>query len=250
MLNAQAQPGLTASERHWFATTHWSVVLNAADSLSPQSGHALENLCRAYWYPLYAYVRRRGYDPDTARELTQEFFAQLLAKRLLHAADPTKGRFRSWLLGVMKHFLAHEWTRAHAQKRGGGRPVISLDELEAEERYHLEPVTEPDSEKIFDRRWAFTVLDQAAADLRAEYEAAGKLPLYEILKGYVSTEGPALNYEEAAVRLQLTPAALKSAIHRLRQRYQELIRHEIAQTVTTSSEVDEEIRYLLQVIRS
>jgi len=249
-MHAQAQRGSPAPEQQWFATTHWSVVRNAADSLSPQADHALENLCRAYWYPLYAYVRRRGYDPETAKELTQEFFAQLLARRLLHAADPTKGRFRSWLLGIMKHFLAHEWTRTHAQKRGGGRALIPLDELEAEQRYQIEPVTEPDSEKIFDRGWAFAVLHQAAAHLRAEYQAAGKHHLYEILKEYVSIEGPALNYEEAAVHLQLTPAALKSAIHRLRQRYQELIRHEIAQTVTTSTEIDEEIRYLLSVIRN
>ena len=249
-MHAQAQAGSPAPEQRWFATTHWSVVRNAADSLSPQSDHALENLCRAYWYPLYAYVRRRGYDPDTAKELTQEFFAQLLARRLLHAADPTKGRFRSWLLGIMKHFLAHEWTRAHAQKRGGGQPVISLDELQPEERYQCEPATEPDSEKIFDRRWAFTVLDQAAAHLRAEYRAAEKQDLYEILKEYVSIEGPVLNYEQAAARLQLSPAALKSAIHRLRQRYQELIRHQIAQTVATSADIDEEIRYLLSVVRN
>src|SRR5687768_5463081 len=140
-MHAQPQPGSPAAKQQWFATTHWSVVRNAADSLSPQSDHALETLCRAYWYPLYAYVRRRGSDPETAKEITQEFFAQLLARRLLHAADPTKGRFRSWLLGIMKHFLAHEWTRTHAQKRGGGRAPIPLDELEADSvtRLNLSP---------------------------------------------------------------------------------------------------------------
>src|SRR6185503_7777585 len=146
--------------------THWSVVLNAGDSVSPQAGAALDNLCRSYWYPLYAYVRRRGNDPDAARDLTQEFFAQLLAKRLLAGVDPTKGKFRSWLLGVMNHFLAHEWARASAQKRGGGQSAFSLDEASAEDRYRFEPIDNSTPEKIYDRRWAFTVLDQAAARLR------------------------------------------------------------------------------------
>jgi RNA polymerase sigma-70 factor (ECF subfamily) len=244
--SSQAEPPSAAK---WFATTHWSVVLNAADSLSPNSDSALEALCRAYWYPLYAYVRRRGYDVESARELTQEFFAQLLAKKLLHAVDPTKGRFRSWLLGVMKHFLAHEWVRAHAQKRGAGQPTFSLDELEAETRYCLEPADFADPEKIFDRRWAFTVLERAAGKLRLEYESAGKTALFNTLKEFVSAEGTSLSYEDCAARLSLSVSAVKSAIHRLRQRYQELIRDEIAQTVTTLSEIDEEIRYLLAVIR-
>ena len=241
-----AQP----SERSWFATTHWSVVRNAGDSVSPESGDALESLCKSYWYPLYAYVRRRGYDVETAKELTQEFFAQLLAKRLLQGVDPTKGRFRSWLLGVMKHFLAHEWARARAQKRGGGEPVFSLDELEAESRYHLEPADESNPERIFDRRWALTVLEHAAAKLRQEYESAGKADLFTALQQFVSTEGTSLSYDECATRVGLTVSAVKSAIHRVRQRYQELVREEIAQTVTTASEVDEEIRYLLAIIRS
>lgn len=248
MQPAHNQPRL-ASEGQRFATTHWSVVLNAADTLSPHAGNALESLCRSYWYPLYAYVRRRGYDAETARDLTQEFFAQLLSKRLLHAVDPTKGRFRSWLLGVMKHFLAHEWAKEQAQKRGGGQTVFSLDDLEAENRYRCEPVAEVDSERIFDRRWAFTVLDRAAARLRQEYESAGRAGLYSVLRGFVSLDGPLSNYDEAAHALQMTAGAVKSAIHRIRQRYQELIREEISQTVATSSEVDEEIRYLLTVIR-
>ena len=241
---AQPQPG------QWFATTHWSIVLSAADSVSPQAESALEQLCRSYWYPLYAYVRRRGYDVESAKELTQEFFAQLLAKKLLQGVDPTKGRFRSWLLGVMKHFLAHEWARARAQKRGGGEPVFSLDELEAESRYHLEPADESNPERIFDRRWALTVLEHAATSLRQEYETSGKADLFSALKDFVSTEGTSVTYEDCATRLGLSVSAVKSAIHRLRQRYQELIREEIAQTVTTASAVDEEIRYLLAIIRS
>jgi DNA-directed RNA polymerase specialized sigma24 family protein len=248
MQHSQDQPSL-ASERQWFATTHWSVVLNAADSVSPEAGSALENFCRSYWYPLYVFVRRRGYDPEEAKDLTQEFFAQLLSKRLLHAVDPTKGRFRSWLLGVMKHFLAHQWTKGQALKRGGGQTVFSLDELEAENRYRLEPAGESDSEKIFDRRWAFTVLDRAAARLREEYGSAGKAELYGVLRGFVSMEGTLSNYNEAAKALQMKIGAVKSAIHRMRHRYQELIRLEIAQTVATRNEVDEEIRYLLAVVR-
>lgn len=234
----------------WFTTTHWSVVLTAGDSQSPQAGAALDRLCRSYWYPLYAYVRRRGHDAETAKELTQEFFALLLGKHLLAGVDPTKGKFRSWLLGVMNHFLAHEWAKVRAQKRGGGQPAFSLDDAVADERYRLDPADESTPEKIFDRRWAFTVLDQAATRLREEYEAAGKGALYPTLKGFVSAESQPVSYEEAARHLGLSPGAVKSAIHRLRQRYQELIRDEIAQTVTSAAEVDEEIRYLLAVIRS
>jgi DNA-directed RNA polymerase specialized sigma24 family protein len=181
--------------------------------------------------------------------LTQEFFAQLLAKQLLHAVDPTKGRFRSWLLGVMKHFLAHEWTKSRAQKRGGGRAMFSLDELDAENRYRYEPVEDGDCERVFDRRWAYTVLDRAAARLRKQYEDSGRADFYNALKGFVWMDEASACHEEAGLRLNMTASALKSAVHRLRQRYQGLIREEIAQTVTTSSEVDEEIRYLLAVIR-
>ena len=248
MQPATVPPG-SSCERQWFTTTHWTIVRNAADSLSPESTAALETLCRSYWYPLYAFVRRKGHDPETARDLTQEFFAQLLSKRLLHAVDPTKGRFRSWLLGVMKHFLAHEWTKARAQKRGGGQPQFSLDELEAEQRYQFEPITEADPETIFDRRWAFTILDRAASRLRTELDTSNRPQLYSVLKQFISTDGATSSYDEAARELAITPAALKSLIHRARARYQELIRDEISQTVTSESDVDDEIRYLLQVIR-
>jgi RNA polymerase sigma factor (sigma-70 family) len=232
-----------------FATTHWSVVLSAQNETSPQANSALETLCKAYWYPIYAYVRRRGHDVAAAKDLTQEFFARLLQKQLLAGVDPTKGKFRSWLLGVINHFLAHEWAKANAQKRGAGQTLFSWDELEAEERYHLEPAEAATPERLFDRRWAFTVLEHAAARLRKEYEMVDKRPLYDCLKAYVSTDGTNLHYEEAAQQLGMTVGATKSAIYRLRQRYMELVRAEIAETVSTSSEVDEEIRYLLSVIR-
>jgi DNA-directed RNA polymerase specialized sigma24 family protein len=151
-----------------------------------------------------------GHDAESAKELTQEFFALLLSKGLLAEVDPTKGKFRSWLLGVMNHFLAHEWARVRAQKRGGGQPMFSLDETTAEERYHLEPVDESTPEKIFDRRWAFTVLDQAAARLRGEHEAAGKGDFYSTLKSFVSAEAAPVSYEEAARRLGLSQVPSKA----------------------------------------
>jgi RNA polymerase sigma-70 factor (ECF subfamily) len=248
---ATSDSALDPAERPkgWFNTTHWSVVLSAGDTASPQAAAALDDLCQRYWYPLYAYVRRRGYDPETSRELTQEFFALLLGKRLLAGVDPTKGKFRSWLLGVMNHFLAHEWAHARAQKRGGGRPLFSLDDAVARERYQLEPFDEVSPEKIFDRRWAFTVLEQAATRLRGEYENAGKGAHYSSLKSFVSADGAQSSYEDAARGLGLGLGAVKSSIHRLRRRYQELIRDEIARTVSTAAEIDDEIRYLLAVIR-
>ncbi len=249
MLPQDALPGVAPERNKWFVTTHWSVVLKAGKSVSPEAELALNELCKSYWYPLYAYVRRKGHDADESKDLTQEFFAQLLAKRLLVGVDPSKGRFRSWLLGVMNHFLAHEWAKARAQKRGGGRPVLSLDETDPENRYRLEPVGEYDPEKIFDRRWALTLMDRAGARLRDEYAAAGKGETYAGLKEFVSTDGTDLSYDKAAQRLGLTASAVKSAIHRLRQRYQELVREEIAQTVSTAREVDDEIRYLLSVLR-
>ncbi len=232
-----------------FRTTHWSNLLSAGDSHSPLAEKALADFCRSYWYPLYAYVRRRGYDPVSAKDLTQEFFAQLLEKRLLSGLDPTKGKFRSWLLGVLNHFLAHEWAKATAQKRGGGQLVASLDDETAEDRYRFEPVEHCTPETLFDRRWALALLKRAAARLRQEYEAAGKAQLYSTIKAFVSIEGTTTSYHEAAHQLHLGPGALKSAIHRVRHRYQELVRAEIASTVGSPAEVDEELSYLLSVIR-
>jgi RNA polymerase sigma-70 factor (ECF subfamily) len=214
-----------------FATTHWSVVLSARNE-TPEDENALEALCQTYWYPIYAYVRRRGHDATAAKDLTQEFFAQLLQKQLLAGVDPTKGKFRSWLLGVMNHFLAHQWAKANAQKRGAGQPMFSWDELEAEEAYRLDACDESAPEKFFDRQWALTVLEHAAARLRQEYELAGKGALYSCLKDFVSLEGADASYEQAAQQLGLGGSAVKSAIHRLRQRYQKLLRTEIAQTVS------------------
>src|ERR1035438_5489491 len=164
----------TSTQRNWFTTTHWSLVLNARDPSSPLATEALEKLCRTYWYPLYVYVRRQGEDDETAKDLTQGFFARLLEKNYLAQVQREKGKFRSFLLASLKHFLADERDKARAQKRGGGQPIISLDDTTAEDRYRLEPVDAMDAEKLYERRWALTVLEQARQRLKAEYDQAGK----------------------------------------------------------------------------
>jgi DNA-directed RNA polymerase specialized sigma24 family protein len=232
-----------------FATTHWSVVLSAGTSNSPEANQALEILCCTYWYPLYAYVRRKGYDASDAQDLTQEFFARLLARNYLSVADRNRGKFRSFLLGSLEHFLAREWTKAHAQKRGGGRPPISLDEAATENRYLHEPAHELTAEKIFERRWATALLDQAMSRLREECLASQKGDLFEKTQNYLSGERGEASYAGLAASLAMSEGAIKVAVHRLRQRYGELVRAEIAQTVTNPEEADEELRYLFAVLR-
>jgi RNA polymerase sigma-70 factor (ECF subfamily) len=230
-----------------FATTHWSVVLAAGREESPQAAEALGKLCRTYWYPLYAYIRRRGHSPEDAQDLTQEFFARLLEKHSVAGADREKGRFRSFLLGALKHFLADEKDKAEAKKRGGGRTIISLEQACAEERFGAEPADELSPDKIFDRRWALTVLEQATTRLRAQYQGEGQAQLFDSLKSYVTGERAALSYAEAAARLGLSESAVKSAIYRLRRRYHGLVREEVAQTVADPKELEEEIRHLMAV---
>ena len=232
-----------------FATTHWSEVLNAGRDDSPSVSEAMTQLCRAYWYPLYAYVRRKGYNVHDAQDLTQEFFARLLAKNFLSVADRNKGKFRSFLLGSMEHFLAREWTKAHARKRGGGQTLFSLDEVDAENRYRLEPADQLTAEKMFDRRWAIALLEQTLEKLRQEWQANHKGDLFEKVKGLLSGEKGEASYGEIAGALNMSAGALKVAVHRLRQRYGEIVRAEIAQTVATQEEADEELRFLSAVLR-
>ncbi len=238
-------PGTAAQ----FATTHWSVVLAAGQNTSTEANQALEMLCRTYWYPLYAYVRRKGYDAHVAQDLTQEFFARLLARNYLSVADRNRGKFRSFLLGCLEHFLAREWTRAHAQKRGGGQPLFSLDQIDAENRYLLEPAHDLTAERIFDRRWATTLLNQAMARLREECLASQKGDLFERTQNYLSGERGEFSYADVAAALKTSEGAIKAAVHRLRQRYGELVRAEIAQTVASPEEADEELHYLFAVLR-
>ncbi|MFV1967115.1 MAG: RNA polymerase sigma factor [Pirellulaceae bacterium] len=206
-----------------FETTHWSVVLAAAHRSSPDSDEALESLCRTYWYPLYAYVRRRGYSADDAKDLTQEFFARLLEKDYLQAADCERGRFRSFLLTVLKRFLSKERERAEAQKRGGGRKLLSIDFTSGEDRCRLEPSHDWTPEKVYERRWALTLLDQVLNRLGREYAEKQETQLFEHLKVYLTGSSGAPAYAQTAADLSMSESAVKVAVHRMRQRYRELL---------------------------
>jgi DNA-directed RNA polymerase specialized sigma24 family protein len=241
------QPG-TSPGQSGFSTTHWSVVLAAGGQNSPLADTALEQLCSRYWYPLYAYLRRDGCPPPEAEDLTQAFFARVLEKNYLGQVQREKGKFRSFLLAALKHFQADERDKQRAAKRGGGTTFISLDSQAPEERYRLEPVNEMDAEKIYERRWALTVLEQSRERLREEYARIGKARLYDQLRIFEGDNPNAPTYAEAGGQLGMTESALKSAAHRLRQRYHQLVREEIAQTVATPDEIDDEIRHLITAI--
>lgn len=232
-----------------FATTRWSVVLAAGQSDSARSADALNRLCRAYWPPIYAYVRRAGYRVEDARDLTQDFFARLLAQRSLVAADPEKGRFRSFLLGALKHFLADARDRASAQKRGGGKSFISLDAEVGESSYSWEAVDDQTPEHLFERRWALTVMARAMQQLEEECRLAGKVVLFASLKGFLSEGAARKTYPDAAAELGLTEANVRMIVTRLRRRYGQIIRREVAQTVGSEDEADDELRHLLKVLR-
>jgi RNA polymerase sigma-70 factor (ECF subfamily) len=231
-----------------FPSTHWSVVLAAGQSSSPAVRASLEELCRAYWYPLYVYVRRRGYSPEDAQDLTQSFFERLLERDLLADLRPAATRFRSFLLHTMKNLLASEWTHAHARKRGGPNKILSLEELNPEALYARETVDTDTPDAAFDRRWASAVLQQALDRLREEQVAAGKRVLFDSLADTLTGAAPSQPYRELALKLGLTEAAVKMTIHRLRQRYGELLRLGVAQTVVTPAEIDQELRYLLEAL--
>jgi RNA polymerase sigma-70 factor (ECF subfamily) len=230
--------------RAYFATTHWSVVLAAGKGNSPTAREALERLCTTYWYPLYAFIRRQGFASHDAQDLTQSFFARFLEKNYLGTLQREKGRFRSYLLAAVKHFLANEWDRQRTQKRGGEKPTLSLDENAAESRYKLEPRDELTAEKIYERRWALTLLDQVLARLADEFTAANKATQFETLKCFLSGEAGLPTHAQIAENLGMSEEAVKVAVHRLRKRYRALLRAEIAHTVSDPSEIEEEIRYL------
>ncbi|MCU0784580.1 MAG: sigma-70 family RNA polymerase sigma factor [Verrucomicrobia bacterium] len=227
-----------------FVTTHWSVVLSAQDKDSPAAYQALETLCRTYWFPLYAFVRRQRRSAYDAQDLTQEFFARLLEKEYLKSANQEKGRFRTFLLVALKRFLANEWDRQHAQKRGGFTPVVSIDQELAESRFAAEPAHQLQPDVLFDRQWATTLLDRTMSHLRDEYMATGRARLFELLRGCLARDESALSYAEIARQLNLTEAAVKMAVHRLRARYREILRGQIADTVSSPEEIEEEIRHL------
>lgn len=241
-----------AAPRH-FATTRWTLVTAAGRQNTPEARRALSDLCRLYWYPVYLFVRRRGYSADEALDLTQGFFTRLIDKNDLAAADRTRGRFRAWLLVSVKHYLSNEWDKATAEKRGGGRAVFSfdIDPADAENRYRREPAHEVTPKRIFDRRWALTLLEHTLASLEAESARDGKTELFAVLKPTLTADGRDArdpSYRDLAERLNSTEGAIKVAAHRLRRRYRELLRDEIAETVAREEEVDEEIRDLFAAL--
>lgn len=234
--------------RSGFVSTRWTVVLSAGDPSSPRAATALEALCRAYWYPLYAYVRRRGYSVEDAQDLTQAFFGHLLEARSISTADRDKGRFRGFLLARLNHFLADDWDRRIAQKRGGGQRLVPLEAETAETRYHREPADLRSPDKLFEHRWAVTLLERVFEQLRQEYTAKGKATLFDELKDCLVQTRTAGAQDGTAVRLGLSEGALRVAVHRLRQRYRRLLRLEVADTVSGPEEVEEELRHLFQVL--
>ena len=231
-----------------FAETHWSVILQAQGPASSVSSDALENLCRAYWYPLYGYVRRCGHDTATAQDLTQEFFVRLIENNSLQSVHPSKGKFRSFLLASLKHFLSNERARATACKRGGRCAFFSLDETYADERLGLELAREAPADQVFDRAWALTVLENALAHLKTEYTRAGKEQLLEVLQPHLAPREGTATYSHIASDLAMSEAAVKMAIVRLRRRFGQLLRAQVARTVLDPAELDEELRYLFSVL--
>ena len=245
---AASSSSAAEAPRSAFVTTHWSVVVSARDQDEARSAEALEKLCRSYWYPLYVYVRRQGHGAHDAQDLTQEFFARLLEKDSLRAAAREKGRFRTFLLVALKRFLANEWDRARAQKRGGGRTLLSLDTESAERRYRIEAGPGESADRIYDRRWALAMLDNSMTRLRGEFVAAGRAEEFERLKVFLTAERGSLSYGDIAATLGTSEGAARVAVHRLRKRFRELFREEIAHTIAAPEELEEEIRYLMSAL--
>jgi RNA polymerase sigma factor (sigma-70 family) len=250
-MSSSDSPGPSASARPTseFATTHWSLVLRAAGQREdPQVDRALASLCQRYWLPLYVFARRRVADAHEAQDLTQAFFARLLEQNGLASASPERGRFRSFLLASMKNFLANEWDRARAKKRGGGRGHLSLDWEAGESQLGLEPSHNLTPERLFDRQWTLTLLEHVISRLRAEFVTAGKEEQFDLLKGALVGDR-SQPYLEIAGALQMTDTAARQAAHRLRKRYRELLQDEVAQTVAKPDDVDEEIRRLFETLQ-
>jgi DNA-directed RNA polymerase specialized sigma24 family protein len=240
----------SGTDGQWFATTHWSVVVTAGNGSSARAADCLELLCRTYWYPLYCFVRRKGYPPPEAEDLTQGFFARFLEKDYLDDVAREKGRFRTFLLCSLNHFLANEWDKGQRLKRGGGVTFLPLDTAHAGERYHLEAPAAETPEAGFDRQWAQAMLEVVLQRLRREFEKTGKEARFAELKVFLLGESNVDQYTLVARRLQMSEQGVKSAVHRLRQRFRELFREEIAHTVATRADVNEELRYLIQLMTS
>ncbi len=241
------EPGSDSSPRS-FVTTHWSVVLAVREGDSTEADVALDRLCHAYWWPLYAFARRRGYAVHDAQDLIQEFFTRLLARDFLSAVDRSKGKFRSFLLAALEHFLAKEWRRSQTQKRGGKFTFVSLDDGSAETQFLQVPSADLPPEKLFEQQWALTLLDQVVTRLRQEQVAAGKGELFDQLKIFLTGDKRAVAYAELAVKLNTTEAALKMTVSRMKKRYGELLREEIVNTVSDPAEIKDELRALFAAL--
>jgi RNA polymerase sigma factor (sigma-70 family) len=231
-----------------FATTHWSLVLAAGSPESTRYRMALETLCQTYWFPLYAYLRRRGYNTHLTEDYVQGFFSYLLEKHVLHRANPERGRFRSFLLATLKHYLTDERDRARTQKRGGVTKILSLNIETAESQYSVEPAHHLSPEKLFERQWALTLLNRTICRLKAESLSKNKPNLFTILETYLTLDEDSVPYGDIATKLNMTEGAVKVAVHRLRNRYRELLRDEIAHTVAAEDQIDEEIRDLFTAV--
>ena len=250
MSNRDARSGAPSSQGEvaGFHTTHWSVVLLAGRDDSPQAAAALEKLCCSYWYPLYAYARRQGHSPPDGQDLTQQFFATFLEKKYFGLANPERGRFRSFLLASFKHFLANDYHRNRTAKRGGRFAFISLDDT-SETRFRNEPAGEASPDKLFEQTWVLTLLEKVMKDLQQEYVRTGKGSLFDALEIFLSGENSEATYEEIGNGLQMSESAVKMAVSRLRHRYGELLRTEIAHTLTGPTTVEEELRHLMDALR-
>jgi len=228
-----------------FHTTHWSLIQAAASDPTEASRHAMSTLCHSYWHPVYAFIRRSGYDPDQSQDLTQGFFARLLEKNDLSDADQTRGRFRSFLLTSVKHFLANEWDRASALKRGGGMTPVSIDLVKAERWFSPSVLDTESPEVVFERRWALSVLEQVMTRLRKEFAMEGQADLFDVLSVFLSQDSGEVSYEDLAEELGIQPGNLRTKVYRMRQKYRRLLREEITATVSTVDEISEEIRFLV-----
>jgi DNA-directed RNA polymerase specialized sigma24 family protein len=248
MVTDSDRPESAARTAGQFATTHWSLVQAAGDSASPNSRDALDLLCRTYWYPLYAFVRREGKTPEDARDLTQAFFERFLEKHYLKDVLVEKGRFRTFLLTTFKRFLCDQFDRSTAAKRGGGISFVPLDAIEAETQFAEASVASQSPEATFDRAWAEAVVQSGVERLRAEFEGAGQGLLFRELKGYLSCPADRASYTDVAQRLGMTTDAVAMAVMRLRRRYRAMVRAEVAKTVATPAEIDEEMRYLVELM--
>jgi RNA polymerase sigma factor (sigma-70 family) len=238
------------SGRSGFRTTSWNLILAAASDPTTEARHALATLCQIYWNPVYAFIRRKGHEIERAEDLTQDFFAKLIEKNYLGDADRSRGRFRSFLLVSVKHFLANEWDRDRALKRGGGQAHVSIDTVEAERWYAPAATEDVTPEDLFERRWALSLLERVMARLRAEYTAAGKAAQFQVLQPFLNREVDETRYQDAAAQLGASAGALRMSVLRMRRKYRELLRAEIGETVETPQEIDEEIRFLLSILNN